>query len=149
MTRPASADGDPDGEHRLNVDLGAESDSAPGPMFHHLVARTTFFDEITVAAIDAGVRQIVVVDATLALSLARRDRVVADPAAAARRAVLHHRLRRIGEPPRTTLGRAEWEARLASTGWAIDRAVDPNTIDPEATAGGALLVTAKPAGSEE
>jgi methyltransferase (TIGR00027 family) len=246
LERPSTSAGDPDGEQRLNVDLGADSDSAPGPMFHHIAARTKFFDDLTLAAIDSGVSQIVIIgagydgralrfrhpavrfyeldhpvtqrdkrqrlarlgidgsdvryvpidltigavdavlrdaghdaaqpslfigeglllyldaaviermfrgarlqatgSATLALSLALRDRVVADPNAALRRAALHRRLRALGEPPRTMLARGEWEALLGTTGWALDRAVDPHTIDPEAPAGGALLVTALAAG---
>ena len=35
-------------------------------------------------------------------------------------------------------------ALLLSTGWAPVGAVDPHELDPEATPGGALLLTAEP-----
>jgi methyltransferase (TIGR00027 family) len=248
MSRPSTTDGDPQGEERLTADLAAHLPNAPGPLFHHLAARTRFFDDVTLAALDAGTRQIVIVgagydcralrfrsrgvrffeldqpatqqdkrerldrlgitstdvtfvpidlaaasvdgalvaaghdavqrslfvceglllyldlavverlfrglrrrvagDATLALSVGLRDRVVADPAAAARRAILHQRLRRLGEPSRTTLSRAAWEAILATTGWEPERAVDPDEIDAEAPSGGALFLCAQPAEPE-
>jgi methyltransferase (TIGR00027 family) len=244
MTRPSTSTGDPESEARLNVDLGADADDAPGPLFHHLAARTRFFDEITIAAVENGTPQIVIVGAgydcralrfrragvryfeldlpatqhdkqerlarlgiaaadvsyvaidlttgdvaaalsaaghdaaqpslfmceglllyldvgvvervfrglrtqvdaraALALSIAVRGRTRANPLAAARRAAWNQRLRQIGEPPRTRLPRAEWDALLLSTGWAPVSAVDPHELDPEASPGGTLLLTAEP-----
>jgi hypothetical protein len=54
-------------------------------------------------------------------------------------------LRRLGEPPRTTLMHEEWTALLRTCGWEPDREVDPHSIDPEVAEGGALLMTAVPA----
>jgi methyltransferase (TIGR00027 family) len=244
MARPSTSGGDPEGEARLNVDLGADPGTAPGPLFHHLAARTRFFDEVTLAAVEGGTTQIVVVgagydcralrfrrrgvryfeldhpatqrdkqerlarlgiaatdvsyvaidltaqdvdasletaghdaaqpslflceglllyldvavverlfrglrcrvhgDATMALSLAVSDRAVAETVVALRRAAWHRRLRSLGEPPRTTLRREEWDALLLTSGWAPQRAVDPHEIDPKAAAGGSLLVIAGP-----
>ena len=241
MTRPATSEG----EARLNVDLGFDPDDAPGPLFHHLVARTRFFDDLALGAATCATTQVVIVGAgydcralrfrrtgvryfeldhpatqrdkqarlarlgiaaadvhyvaidltsgdvaaalaaaghdasqpslfmceglllyldvgviervfralrrrvdrraTLALSIAVRDEALANAGVAARRAAWDQRLRRIGEPPRTRLRRAEWDALLAATGWVPVRAVDPHEIDPEVSPGGALLVTAEPA----
>jgi methyltransferase (TIGR00027 family) len=251
MARPPTSEGDSDGEARLNADLGAGSSDAPGPLFPYLAARTRFFDDVTVKAVDAGTVQVVIVgagydcralrfrhrgvrffeldhpatqhdkrerldrlgvatadvtyvaidliegdvdaalgaaghdpapgslfvceglllyldvkviervlrglrnrvgqDATLALSVGLNDRVDAPGAVAVgevatRRAVLHRRLRRLGEPPRTTLRRDEWDALLTATGWVPDLAVDPHALEPEALAGGALFMTADPDG---
>jgi methyltransferase (TIGR00027 family) len=244
MTRPATSEGDHAGEELLNRDLGAGLDAAPGPLFHHLAARTRFFDELTLGAVDAGIAQVVIVGAgydcralrfrrrgvrffeldhpstqhdkqerlarlgvgaddvtyvaidlvdgdvanalagagqdaarptlfsceglllylnvdvverlfaglrrraettaTLAMSLAVRDRAFVDPVAAARRAAWQRRLRELGEPPRTRLRRAEWDALLTRCGWIPERAVDPHDLDPLAMPGGALLMTAVP-----
>jgi methyltransferase (TIGR00027 family) len=248
MTRPSTTAGDPESEARLNLDLGADPDAAPGPLFHHLTARTAFFDALALGAAESGTTQIVIVGAgydcralrfrqlgvrffeldhpatqhdkqdrlgrlgiaasdvahvaidlttgdvaaalaeaghdaaqrtlftceglllyldvdtiarvfrglrsraegraTLALSIAVRDRTFANARATARRAAFDARLRQIGEPPRTRLRRSEWDALLAKTGWAVVSAVDPHEIDVEASPGGALLVTAEPAPSE-
>lgn len=244
MTRPSTRTGDPESEARLNVDLGADPDDAPGPLFHHLSARTTFFDALALRAAESGTAQIVIVGAgydcralrfrdpavryfeldhpatqhdkqerlrrlgiaasdvtyvaidlstgevaaalaeaghdaaqptlftceglllyldvdtvervfrglrnqaegraALALSIAVRDHAPATPLAAARRAAWNERLRQIGEPPRTRLRRAEWDALLAKTGWVVVSAVDPHELDAKASPGGALLVTAEP-----
>ena len=63
MSRPSTVAGDPESEARLNVDLGADPDAAPGPLFHHLAARTMFFDELTLAAATSGTSQVVIVGA--------------------------------------------------------------------------------------
>lgn len=72
MSRPAPAGGDAAGEERLNGDLAAElargeasagDRNAGAGMFHHLVARTRFFDGQVLDAIAADVPQIVIVGA--------------------------------------------------------------------------------------
>jgi methyltransferase (TIGR00027 family) len=63
MTRPSTHGGDPESEARLNVDLGADPDSPPGPLFHHLAARTAFFDTLVLGASENGISQIVTVGA--------------------------------------------------------------------------------------
>jgi methyltransferase (TIGR00027 family) len=72
MSRPAPAGGDAAGEERLNADLAAElsgsavtaADRRAGAgMFHHLAARTRFFDERVLDAIASGVGQVVIVGA--------------------------------------------------------------------------------------
>lgn len=241
LTRPATADGDPDGEERLNADLAYPAHTE-GPMFHHIAARTRFFDAVTQAAVDGGTAQIVIIGAgydgralrfrrtgvryfeldqlatqddkrerlarlgiasddiafvpidlttdeidaelaaaghdaaqpslficegllvyldvaviermfrglrsradehaTLAMSVSRRDRVVADPIASVRRAFMNRRMRLLGEPWRTSLAAEEWQSLLEATGWNVVGAVDPHEIDAEAPTGGALLMTA-------
>jgi methyltransferase (TIGR00027 family) len=244
MTRGATAHGDPDGEARLNADLVGDVPNAPGLLFGHLVARTRFFDDLTLATVEGGTTQVVIVGAgydaralrfrepgvrffevdlpetqadkherlsrlmidasditfvpldltdgdidvalasaghdaasrslfigeglllyldraviehlfaglrrraagaaTLALSLSVRDATASDPTRALRRSEWYDRLREIGEPPRTTLARDEWEALLGATGWTLASAVDPHSIEPGVPSGGALLVTAIP-----
>ncbi len=63
MSRPSTRAGDPESEARLNVDLGADPDAAPGPLFHHLAARTAFFDALALGAAENGTSQIVIVGA--------------------------------------------------------------------------------------
>ena len=64
LTRPATTDGDPDAEQRLNADLGGgDLPDAPAPMFHHIAARTRFFDAVTLAAVESGTTQVVIVGA--------------------------------------------------------------------------------------
>jgi methyltransferase (TIGR00027 family) len=72
MSRPAPEGGDAAGEERLNADLASElartltpegERAADAGMFHHLVARTRFFDGEVMDAIAAGVTQVVVVGA--------------------------------------------------------------------------------------
>ena len=76
------------------------------------------------------------------MSVSRRDRVVADPGSSLRRALLRRRLAGLGEPWRTSLDASAWSALLEATGWNPVAAVDPHDLDPDAPAGGALLITA-------
>jgi methyltransferase (TIGR00027 family) len=108
-----------------------------------------YLDVAVIERLFRALRRRVTHDATLALSVGLRDRVVVDPAAAARRAIRHYRLRRLGEPARTTLMRAEWRALLRKCGWEPDREVDPHAVTPDAPAGGASLMTAIPAARPE
>jgi methyltransferase (TIGR00027 family) len=62
-TRPVTPAGDPDAEARLDAELGRGARSPEGTMFHHLAARTRFVDQCTMAAIQAGVGQVVIVGA--------------------------------------------------------------------------------------
>jgi methyltransferase (TIGR00027 family) len=55
--------GDPDADQRLQADVAAGVSVAPSRMARYLQARTTFFDRAVVAAIDAGVTQLVAVGA--------------------------------------------------------------------------------------
>ena len=64
LTRPATTEGDPDAEQRLNADLGGgDLPDARTPMFHHIAARTRFFDAVTLAAVESGTTQVVIVGA--------------------------------------------------------------------------------------
>jgi O-methyltransferase involved in polyketide biosynthesis len=105
-----------------------------------------YLDVAVVARVLGGLRTRADRRAVLALSIAVRDRT--DPVAPARRAAWEERLRGLGEPARTRLRRAEWDALLGATGWVPARAVDPHEIDPQAAPGGALLMTAEPAAKE-
>ena len=60
-----------------HVDLGADPDDEPGPLFHHLAARTRFFDEITLAAVENGTQQIVIVGAGYDCRALRFRRIIA------------------------------------------------------------------------
>lgn len=100
-----------------------------------------YLDEPVIARLFGGLRARATDDSLLALSLGLRDRT-ATPAAAIRRAAFRRRLVRIGEPPRTRLDRAEWDALLARAGWVIDDSSDPRARDPKGPVGGSLLVTA-------
>jgi methyltransferase (TIGR00027 family) len=60
FSRPHTPDGDPDAQRRLCAGMRPAD---IGPMRHSLAARTRFFDQQVLAAIDAGVAQVVIVGA--------------------------------------------------------------------------------------
>jgi O-methyltransferase involved in polyketide biosynthesis len=123
--------------------LSAAGHDAAQPSLFLCEGLLLYLDVGVVERVFRGLRSQVAARATLALSIAVRDRALPNPLAAARRAAWNQRLRQIGEPPRTRLPRVEWDALLLSTGWAPVGAVDPHELDPEATPGGALLLTAE------
>ena len=60
FSRPHTPDGDPDAQRQLCAGIRPAD---IGPMRHSLAARTRFFDQQVLAAIDAGVAQVVIVGA--------------------------------------------------------------------------------------
>jgi methyltransferase (TIGR00027 family) len=64
LERPRTETGDPDAEARLYAGMRASILLPVGPRFkRHMAARTAFFDEVTLAAIYAGIEQVVIVGA--------------------------------------------------------------------------------------
>ncbi len=60
VTRVPAPYGDPAADDALAADVATGSPAPPNRMHDYLAARTAFFDRIVVAAIDRGVRQVVV-----------------------------------------------------------------------------------------
>jgi len=61
--RLASPYGRPEADQQLQADVAAGVDVEPTPIARYLRARTGFFDRVVVGALDAGIRQVVVVGA--------------------------------------------------------------------------------------
>jgi hypothetical protein len=81
------------------------------------------------------------VGSTLALSLALADGKTA-PSTLMRRIAFRRRLVRIGEPPKSRLPHAEWDALLRRTGWSMATEVEPRALDPGAGFGSRLVTAA-------
>jgi methyltransferase (TIGR00027 family) len=129
------ADGD------VDASLGEAGHDRTRPSLFVCEGLLLYLDEPVIARLFDGLRSRATADSVLALSLGLRERNVS-PSAAMRRVRFRRRLERIGEPPRTRLGRDEWDALLGRTGWTIDRVVDPRGHAANAPAGGSRLVTA-------
>lgn len=63
MRRASGAEGDPDADERLSVELSRGIPSPHGLLYQYLVGRTRFFDAATTEAIEDGITQIVIVAA--------------------------------------------------------------------------------------
>ena len=62
LSRPRTPEGDADADERLSTELGGGR-VRHGPLFHYLAARTRFFDDQILEALDKGLTQIVIVGA--------------------------------------------------------------------------------------
>jgi methyltransferase (TIGR00027 family) len=60
FSRPAWPEGNPAADDALAADVAAGTESAEGRMHDHLAARTRFFDQAVLAALDDGFPQVVV-----------------------------------------------------------------------------------------
>jgi O-methyltransferase involved in polyketide biosynthesis len=63
LSRPCTPEGDGEADTRLSAELARRGRVRRGPQFHYLAARTSFFDNQTLEALDAGLAQVVIVGA--------------------------------------------------------------------------------------
>ena len=121
------------------IDLAeADVDGALGAAGHDATRTSLFICEGLLVYLDlpvverlfASLRSRVAGDATLAVSVSRRDRVVADPGSSRRRAFLRRRVAGLGEPWRTSLDASAWSSLLEATGWNPSRRSTRTTSTP-------------------